>query len=176
MKTSWMVALGLLAALVTPVLAADRQLIDQVQQAERAALAGITGIEVIVEEMSPDAELQGLTESALRTDVELKLRQAGIRVLTRIEAQRQAVNSAGLLLAVGTRLLEKGNYAFAIQLKLDQAVLLQRDPSIIWVAPTWEVPVMFGTIGAKNLSKLRDFVRDMVDQFINAYLAANPKK
>ena len=170
----WRVVLALMVGLAPPVLAADYQF----YQLARKTLTGFTALEVVVEEMNPDPELQGLTQSTLRTDVELKLRQAGIRVLTQTEALGALVKSdvPGLHLAVGTRPLEKGNYAFGIQLELLQTVLLERDRNIISVAPTWEAPIMFGTIGAKNLPKLREYVRDMVDQFINAYLAANPKR
>lgn len=42
-------------------------------------------------------------------------------------------------------------------------------------ASTWDVGV-FGDVGKFNVRSLRDNVKDKVDEFINAYPAANPKK
>src|SRR5512143_1148040 len=48
--------------------------------AQRATLKGIAIVEVVVEAMDPVAEGDGLTRSQLKTDVELRLRQAAIAV------------------------------------------------------------------------------------------------
>ena len=47
---------------------------------QREILRGIHGIQVIVEQITPDAEKYGLTQQLLQTDTELRLRQNGIRV------------------------------------------------------------------------------------------------
>ena len=44
-------------------------------------LRGLKGFSVIIEELRDDITQAGLTHSILKTDVELKLRKAGIRVL-----------------------------------------------------------------------------------------------
>ena len=54
-------------------------------KATRESLRGLTGVEVVVENVPPDLEPAGLTANQLRTDAELRLRKAGIRVLTREE-------------------------------------------------------------------------------------------
>ncbi len=41
---------------------------------------------------------------------------------------------------------------------------------------TWSATTKIGFAGIKRLSVIRDLANDMVDEFINAYLAANPKK
>jgi len=40
----------------------------------------------------------------------------------------------------------------------------------------WSAPGKIGTVGIRKLFQLRERVRDIVDQFLNAYLAANPKR
>ena len=49
----------------------------------RMSLRGLKGMQVVVEHLEPEVEQHGLTTSALQTDVELKLRQAGIPMLDR---------------------------------------------------------------------------------------------
>jgi len=142
---------------------------------ERATLAGLTGVGVVVEAMDPDAEKDGLTTSTLRTEVELKLRQAGIRVLT--EAERAvAPGSPFLYLRVATMKSDGvGVYIYNITLELVQEVRLTRNPAITMLATTWRVGGFLGIIQHRNLSQVRESVRDVMDQFLNAYLAANPK-
>jgi hypothetical protein len=142
---------------------------------ERASLAGLTGVTVVVEGMRPDAEREGLRQSTLQTDVELKLRQAGIRVLT--EAERILTPGIPrLYLNVNTMLRDEiGAFAFSINLRLMQKVRLDRNPIIVSEGTTWSTGSV-GTVGVRELATVRESIRDQVDEFINAYLAANPKR
>src|SRR5260221_2884072 len=47
-------------------------------QAERVTLTGLTPLSVVVEDLAPIAEKNGVTGAALQADVERRLRQAGI--------------------------------------------------------------------------------------------------
>ena len=95
---------------------------------QRATLAGLTGVEVVVEEMDPAAEKDGLAESTLQTDVELKLRQEGIRVLTATE-MFGVPGYPYLYLRVATgKVDELGVLAYEIELHLIQEVRLPRNP------------------------------------------------
>ncbi len=158
---------ALIMALVSPAVAQDTE-------NTRATLAGLTGVEVLVEGMGTDAEKDGLAKSTLQTDVELKLRQAGICVLG--ENERFAVPGSPLLYLRVSTLLGEGLYVFDIILELNQMVRLVRNPSITLLTRTWAATGKFGLVGKNKLSTKREDVRDQVDQFINAYLAANPKK
>ncbi len=166
--TPVMVISAFILALVSPAAAQDTK-------SERATLAGLTGVYVLVEAMTPDAERDGLARSTLQTDVELKLRQAGIRVLSENEFT-EVPRSPMLYLRVSTfRRSELSVSAFHIKLEVAQVVRLVRDPTITLPAATWEINRL-GLVGSDKLSKVRENVRDAVDQFINAYLAANPKR
>src|SRR4030042_2259715 len=52
------------------------------------ALRGIKGLLVVVEKINPEIEKDGLTENQNQTDVELKLRMAGLNVLTSEERKK----------------------------------------------------------------------------------------
>ena len=145
----------------------------------RQTLAGLTGVYVVVSEIEDDAQRVGLSQTQLRTDVELKLRQAGIKVLSREEV----ANAPGfpfLHVNVSTLQLTKaatGLYAFNTNIALLQFIQLPRDPSIVGLGRTWNATGSYGTVGSSKLGEeLRKTVRDLTDQFINAYLAANPKR
>ena len=134
----------------------------------RRSLRGLKGVQVIVESQKPEVEQNGLMTGAIQTDVELKLRQAGIPVSDR--------GDAGLIVGVSVLTSSDGLWPFMITVELDQTTALSRDPSIFLPAvPTWDVRV-FGHVGKQNVRSLRDSVKDLVDQFINAYLTVNPKK
>ncbi len=143
-------------------------------EAERATLKGLSEVLVLVEEMKPDAERGGLTRSQLQRDVEPRLRQAGIRVLTQEEALRTA-GTPTFYIRVTTSKSDAGIYAFSVDVRLQQNVYLDREPTIFYFgAPTWETNTV-GTVGADNLRTVMDIVRNSVDRFVNAYLSVNPR-
>jgi hypothetical protein len=147
-------------------------------ESSRRSLKGLKGVHVAVENLSAEVERDGLNETSIQTDVELKLRQAGIRVLTAAE-MFAAPGRPILFINVNPKSDARGVgvlYAFFIDVELRQSVQLDRDPSI-WpgTAATWNV-ASIGTVGRSNLRELRDIIKDQVDQFINAYLSVNPKK
>ena len=54
-----------------------------------------------------------------------------------------------------------------------QWVFLARDPSIALVTETWGTEQQW-QVSEERVSEVRGKVRDMVNLFLNAYLAANP--
>src|SRR5262245_40575396 len=49
-------------------------------QVERASLAGLTPISIVVEDLAPIAQTNGLTTSALQSEIERRVRQAEITI------------------------------------------------------------------------------------------------
>jgi hypothetical protein len=140
----------------------------------RRALHGLKSVGVVIDGLRPEVEQSGLTTSAIQTDVEQKLQQAGIPVLDSDESSK--AGSAILEISVSVLTSSDGRWSYMITVGLDQDANLARDPSIFTaLATTWQVGVL-GTIGKQNVRSLRDVVKDLVDKFINAYFAVNPKK
>jgi hypothetical protein len=140
----------------------------------RATLRGLKGVYVLVEPLRAETERAGLTKAQIQTDVELRLRKAGIRVLS--EKERDETPGSPYLY-VNVQVVETNVplYAFSIDVALMQRVLLERDPKIRSLAETWDT-ASTGMVREDTLRKFpRDSLADKVDAFINAYLTENPK-
>jgi hypothetical protein len=139
----------------------------------RATLRGVEGVYVIVEDLKSDVERAGLTRQQLQTDVELQLRKAGIRVFAKQE-QFRSPGQPLLYVNASALLHPNGLAAYNIRVELNQRASLDINTSSASVA-TWHVG-MLGMIGVSRVSDtVRNDVRDLVDQFINAYLSVNPR-
>lgn len=169
MKTALAALALLFSAAVSPLLGQGDD------ESTRMTLAGVHGVRVVVRVSdSTEVRKDGLTQQ-LQTDVEIKLRQTGITVLSEQEAQ----SGPWFQVTISTLKVSPTNattsiYAVSMTAELQQWVTLTRNPSVsVWVS-TWSAEGKFGT--TTHLSSVRDVIRDMTDQFINAYLAANPKR
>ena len=87
-----------------------------------ATLKGITTLKVLVESMSPDVERDGLTKDQIQTDVEARLRHAGIAASAQAK-ERLYVN-------VSTLPVRRGLYSYSVLVMVQQSVSLVRDPAI----------------------------------------------
>jgi hypothetical protein len=135
--------------------------------AQRATLKGVTVVEVVVEAMDPVAEQDGLVRSQLQTEVELRLRQAGIPV--------GPTPTGHLYVKVDTERSDRGQtYAYNVAVQYVQQVVLARDPHAPIFVTTWDTGGV-GLIAASRLREVRQDVTNYVDQFIKAYLEQNPK-
>jgi hypothetical protein len=121
---------------------------------ERATLRGLNGVQVVVEDMAPDIVRDGLTRQQLQTDVELRLRKAGIRVLTAEEHQR-ALGRPWLYVRVSTSQPSGlSSYSFAIEAELYQDTYLARNPDRTVSAATWSPAGRIGTMGTDRMFAL----------------------
>jgi hypothetical protein len=158
------------------LLAASRRLEAQANEEERtiAALAGLGGVNVVAEDPGQDADRLGITRDALRTQVELQLRQYGIRVHT--ESQFLA-SPTGASIDVNVTVLKKDElFAFNATIEFYEVVSLLRPPSTKVTRTIWQASTL-GVAGSGRLSSsIRETVQDHVNKFINLYLAANPRK
>ena len=145
-------------------------------ESAKESLRGLKGVCVVVEDLDPNIEKDGLHENSIKTDVELKLQMSGIKVLTWEEIVKEP-GLPNLYVRVNTFKRGTNLYAYHIDVELHQNVLLERDPKIVRVgATTWRAAGMTGTISTEhNVNLLRNTVNNQVEQFINDYLAVNPK-
>jgi len=139
---------------------------------QKETLRGLTGVFVLIENLDPEIEKDGLTRSQIRTDVELKLRLAGIKVLSKEER----LKSPGMpYLYVHTNIFKMEDiigYVYSISVLLTQTVLLERDMKNSSFADTWKTAYVGIT---SDLENIRMKIKGRVDKFINDYLAVNPK-
>jgi hypothetical protein len=153
------------------VLAVSSNATAGVKEVEREVLQGLEEVRVIVERIKPEIERDGLYSNTLQTDVELKLRMVGMKVLQEDE-DPQRTDVPYLYLLVDALICAKG-YVYKVQLSLREPVMLIRKGLRV-VTTTLRFP---GGIGiTPHLSDIREEVRDLVDEFTEAWLEANPKR
>jgi hypothetical protein len=136
-------------------------------------LVGLPSVGVVASIDNKEA-MPGLTKEQIKTDIELRLLKAGVRVLT----ERESVHTKGyplLIASVATFQMEeaRGLVVYSVRLSLVENAKLQRGP--YYSVETWNGHIM-GRVGDKNIRSLMNEVGNLVDKFINDYLAANPKK
>lgn len=132
-------------------------------------LKGISALNVRVANLSDGAKLLGLTKETIQTDVELKLRLAGMRVVT----QEEDFKLPGMpFLWVYVNLTDVADAAH-IQIELRQNAQLERNGERAISVATWRGGAV---IANPSLQTIRDDVKDSVDTFLNAWLSVNPKK
>lgn len=138
---------------------------------ENVVLKGIKSVEVYISETN----LTATQISQLQTDVELKLRLAGIKVDPR-SSQRLIVE---VDMTEITRKSSKEvvlNYAIVQVYLAERVLLLSRNQETSVLARTWQGS-KYTLHGPQDdfWKRCRDCVRDRTDEFINAYLSTNPK-
>jgi len=137
------------------------------------SMKGLIGVHVIVQEPSKEAEKDGLTKASIQTDVEVKLRLAGIRVLTREETLK-APGKPYIYVNVDTlRNPSFPFYAYNVRVELFQEVESVVRAGVMVSGITWQ-NTRVGSVGASNLREVRDDLKDDMDKFVNDWLTANP--
>lgn len=147
------------------------------KEMQRPTLGGLKGVWVLVEveQAHQDAERYSLSEEQIQMDVESQLQQYGIKVLSE-EEWRKAPGSPCLCIYVNHIATETGLCADSIKVSLRQDVVLLRDPQKPSWAATWETGCV-GIAGENHFGEgVRKDLEKRIDEFINAYLAANRKR
>lgn len=139
------------------------------QEVTRKPLVGLKSFRVIIEDLDRDAISDGLTLQQLRTDAELRLRKAGITV------KDEGGDAPYLYINLNAMKGEDGLYAYSIVVQVNRLVMVKCPPEDFFYAVVWDKNAV-GTVGALKIRQVRDHINDVVDRFINDYLAANPKK
>ncbi|MFQ5803416.1 MAG: hypothetical protein ACE5JQ_11035 [Candidatus Methylomirabilales bacterium] len=171
----------ILAVLVSLSLVDTARGVEQIVATERKpenftreSLAGLSGVFVEVTGVLPPGQ-SGVTKAGLKTDIELQLRRADIRVVNRVEAL-STPGSPHLILKVITHKDAAGYiFAFGVELTLVQDVVLSRDRKSSGRGTTWSTGAV-GLVGAESLLRMLPSVWDRVDQFVKNYRTANPNR
>ncbi len=167
----WLILLMVVAMILT----LDSPIFGVNGRSNRATLRGLKGVGILVEQLPPEVEREGLVRNQLQVETESKLRMAGVKVLTKEECSKTP-GEPYLYININVNLAktESEIYPYTIDAMLIQKVSLLQAPEQITYAVTWSTGGV-GSIGKPILSQLRESVAEVVDLFINAYLGENPK-
>ena len=147
-------------------------------EVSRGTLAGIQGVQLVVEELQPNvqkyASKTGLTRMQLIKDIEQTLRNYGIRVVSGNDWLRFP-GLPVLYVNVNTHEREKYWYAYDIKVELRQVVTLDANPRVKTLATTWSIN-MTGIANIGNLNIIRNDVGVLVERFGTAYKTVNGKQ
>lgn len=136
---------------------------------DRRNLKGIDSVFVVVEPLPNGASKLGLSEGIIQTDVEQKLRLAGLRVVTNQEGENLPGSPYLYVRLIATDPPE----AVAIDIGLNENATLERNGSFAPEVDTWE---KIHVIANPSGQAVRDKIKDLADEFLNDWLAVNPKK
>jgi hypothetical protein len=134
-------------------------------------LKGLEAVRLEVERIKPEIERDGLFRDELRSDMELKLRMAGIRIVPEEETQK---NPGVPLLQLNVDAMKCSfGYVYNIGLYLVEQATLVRKPM---KAPGMflRIPEQLGI--ASRLSEIRDAVGDVLDEFVRIWKSSNSKQ
>jgi len=164
--------LGGMLAVVTPAMAQP----PEVKPTVKSALVGLPGVYVHLTEASPIGQFGDVSPRFLRQTVEDRLREAGIRVLSREEL---ASTPGTPILEVQVCLLRHDTIAlfqYSIETVLWEKVRLDRNPDLVVQAVTWRSGVKFGNaLGELVSGRIQDVFDFEIGNFINDYDAANER-
>lgn len=159
-------------ALALMELHSSRPVFAQDDEIDRETLRDLRGVQVVIESLKPEIQGDGLAEDSLRTDTELRLRRAGIKVLSERENQMTPGRPSMYVTISIVKYRYLPVYVYKCSVELLQDVYLVRAFKIRTGAVTWSV----NTTGiAPKLEAIRDSTGELVDYFIEAYSSANRK-
>jgi hypothetical protein len=151
------------------VLALDNRL-------NRLSLYGLKEVGLLIE-LPPALRDSPSTERQIRNDVELRLRSAGIKVEFMEESVDLPIRPF-LYVRVSSIKPQSGFpciVPFYVNISLNQAVYLKRDPSIALTGETWSKGEIILSETQRVPSLIRGNIQELMDSFVKAYLSANPK-
>lgn len=126
------------------------------------SLRGLNNVSVVIEDLPAGAQTIGLFKESLQTDVELRLRQNGIK----------GSEDALAYIYVNVNVSQSGAAA-ALSVEVHQTARLTPDPSIAVVATTWDADAVVSN--PQSAAFVRDSIVGLIDKFLNAWPSVNPK-
>src|SRR5580765_1920887 len=140
---------------------------------ERESLAGLPGVVVVVETITPEAQAVGLTEEAIQAAVERILLSSDIRIF--LESKTSKVSSHPWLYVQPNIGKGREYYFFNVSLRLIQEVSSVNGRQHTMAATTWQG----NTAGIVNNNDLNDVILDVIERwtqiFANDFLTVNPR-
>jgi len=154
------------------------ELTEELINIRREPLKGIKGIYVVIENIKPEAIELGITRELLKTEVEPKLRLAGLIIHSREEYLKDSTTVQQLYVNLNILRIIFGDiiiYPFNIRIALSETVYIERDFTRS-TAIRWNEASVGATTKENSLKLIREQLKILLDKFLNDYLAVNPKK
>jgi hypothetical protein len=164
------IPLGLLAK---PTVNPQFKILDS----QRDAMMGLTGVVLVVGDLSKEAKTYGMEKNEIRAFVERKLRTTGIKIGTGDELG----GPVGVLeVCVDTLALDNGLVLiYVIGCRFDRFVAVNpyaRDHVEVALASVWNARAHYGFAGRAVFgSAVREALDRLIDEFADAFLATNGK-
>ncbi len=189
MKSKLFLTLLLLAVITTIGISQEKQSQDAKDKAAKAelerisklpmkvqGLVGVKGIHVYVAKLRPNIKSVSLAVEQVKADVELKLRQAGIKVYSR-EEYASSEDWPSIDVFIDT--IDEDDLhivPYLISVNFMQNVRILRSPyTTVW-GRTWIHNLTDACPAPQFPEEVRKHVKYLIDSFIKDYLKANPKK
>lgn len=172
MKNRVVVGIVMVLAAGSSISVGSGQALKTLEELQRPSLRDLNGVEVLVSISLPEGEALDLTRSQLQSEVEVKLRTAGVRTLSS-ESSFDTPGSPFLYVKLSAFKADPSGYVCRIDVDLNQDVILERDPAIRTVATTWQTGWV-GLFPQLKMSALREPINSRLERFISDYLALNP--
>ncbi len=143
------------------------------EEYERESLRGLQEVEVLIEDIHPDAQADGLSVEDVRSAVELILRSSGIQVITRTESFKTP--AASYLYVKISTFKSKFTYAVNVNVTLRQQVSLVHKPQHTMPAATWENSYIAIVGHSKFRKVISEAVEPLVKEFTYDFLTVNSR-
>ncbi|MHC4913057.1 MAG: hypothetical protein ACYTE5_08650 [Planctomycetota bacterium] len=169
-KRYWIAAVAAVVCLagVWPVLA-----FGQLSE-KQWSLAEIKAVSVFVQGLTEGKGKAGLRGKQIQGDIEERLKQVGIRVVSKQESARLAGSPVVYVNISAFKIEHTPEYVYRAEVGLLQQVTLVRDRQIRIMSITWNKGRL-GYCPSRTLAKsVRETVGYLLDAFSKDYKAANP--
>jgi hypothetical protein len=140
---------------------------------DRATLRGLKAVKVVVDPLGPELEREGLDANRLRGNIELRLRNADVKIDNGVNEFLGLTISFAQAARKGM-LSKKGPFSLTISLGVYQVAVLTRDMATKTVVETWGADKTI-SVSARDLDRdVFSAVEELADQFVKAYRSVNP--
>jgi hypothetical protein len=120
--------------------------------------------------LSEDFKKVGLSEERIRTDIELKLREAKIDIAYSMDL---APDTPILHVEVDGSSRNGKTFSFLIEVELWQKSFLKRDPKVEVIAGTWSTGAFGSGLASNMANDVMGLINGLIDTFVKAYLLVN---
>jgi hypothetical protein len=144
---------------------------------EQDVLRGLSTVDLLVEHMNGDAVQAGFEPAEYTRDAAERLHEAGIHVRKTDAPDDSATSIPCLYLRVSAMVQPDEHVAvYSVGLEMFEQVRITRLPDVFALGSIWRAHERIGKLDTDHLAVVREKVKDEVDEFIDAWLAANDRQ